>query len=299
MTSSPTTNEFGVVRQLLPERSRQQAAARRDLHLSAQADGAAGGGYYDAYSGVPLGFNSDGSHVLDPRPVAARPVEPRDPAIAAAAPRSDARTPPCGGGQVLVRHDKSVTGAGANGFGAVRAPLGAAAGTRHRWRAAKEGGVGWTPAGGVRFARGSEGQDPPGRHRSREARKHDEAHRMDGGGGGPVRVRRDAGARRRPAPTARDIQAAVDSYLASASQDATLVGGPGTAGYDEGFWIRGGDFLLRINLTLQARYEYFDYDTDEEGTLGASPRSRRVGAIRGWRRPLRLLAAARDAEVLG
>jgi len=69
------------------------------------------------------------------------------------------------------------------------------------------------------------------------------------------------------APTARDVQAAVDSYLASASQDATLVGGPGSAGYDQGFWIRGGDFLLRINLTLQARYEWFDYDTDEEGTL--------------------------------
>ena len=67
-------------------------------------------------------------------------------------------------------------------------------------------------------------------------------------------------------PTARDIQAAVDSYLASASQDATLVGGPGSAGYDQGFWIRGGDFLLRINLTLQARYEYFDYDKDEEAS---------------------------------
>jgi hypothetical protein len=66
-------------------------------------------------------------------------------------------------------------------------------------------------------------------------------------------------------PTARDIQAAVDSYLASATQDATLVGGPGTAGYDAGFWIRGGDFLLRINLTLQARYEWFEYDDDEEG----------------------------------
>ena len=69
------------------------------------------------------------------------------------------------------------------------------------------------------------------------------------------------------APTARDIQAAVDSYLATASQDATLVGGPGSAGYDQGFWIRGGDFLLRINLTLQARYEYFNYHEDEEGSL--------------------------------
>jgi hypothetical protein len=73
------------------------------------------------------------------------------------------------------------------------------------------------------------------------------------------------------APTARDIQAAVDSYLASASQDATLVGGPGSAGYDQGFWIRGGDFMLRINLTLQARYEYFDYDKDEEGFLFGDP----------------------------
>ena len=27
----------------------------------------------------------------------------------------------------------------------------------------------------------------------------------------------------------------------------TLVGGPGSAGYDAGFYIRGGDFLLRIN----------------------------------------------------
>jgi hypothetical protein len=66
-------------------------------------------------------------------------------------------------------------------------------------------------------------------------------------------------------PTARDIQAAMDSYFASAEQDASLVGGAGTAGYDSGFWIRGGDFLLRINLTLQARYEYFDYDNDLEG----------------------------------
>ena len=72
-------------------------------------------------------------------------------------------------------------------------------------------------------------------------------------------------------PTARDIQAAVDSYLASAQSDATLVGGPGSAGYDAGFWIRGGDFMLRVNLTLQARYEWFDRDSDEEGTLFSIP----------------------------
>ena len=65
-------------------------------------------------------------------------------------------------------------------------------------------------------------------------------------------------------PTARDIQAAVDNYLASAEQDATLVGGPGSAGYDAGFWIRGGDFMLRINLTIQARYEWFDFASAEE-----------------------------------
>ena len=66
-------------------------------------------------------------------------------------------------------------------------------------------------------------------------------------------------------PSARDIEAAVDSYLADANGDANLVGGPGSAGYDSGFWIRGGDFTLRINLTLQARYEYFAFDSDEAG----------------------------------
>ena len=70
------------------------------------------------------------------------------------------------------------------------------------------------------------------------------------------------------APTARDISAAVDTYLASAQQDANLVGGPGSAGYDAGFWIRGGDFMLRINLTIQARFEWFKPDSDEQGQLG-------------------------------
>jgi hypothetical protein len=63
--------------------------------------------------------------------------------------------------------------------------------------------------------------------------------------------------------TARDVQAAVDGYLASSEADAALVGGPGSAGYDAGFWIRGGDFLLRINLTLQARFEAQDWDDPE------------------------------------
>ena len=61
-------------------------------------------------------------------------------------------------------------------------------------------------------------------------------------------------------PSAREIQSSVDAYLASAKADATLVGGPGSAGYDGGFWIRGGSFLLKTNLTLQTRYEYFDWN---------------------------------------
>ena len=61
-------------------------------------------------------------------------------------------------------------------------------------------------------------------------------------------------------PSAREIQSAVDAYLASGKADAALVGGPGEAGYDGGFWIRGGSFLLKTNLTLQTRYEYWDWD---------------------------------------
>ena len=62
------------------------------------------------------------------------------------------------------------------------------------------------------------------------------------------------------APSAREIQSSVDAYLASAQADATLVGGAGSAGYDGGFWIRGGSFLLKTNLTIQTRFEYFDWD---------------------------------------
>ena len=63
--------------------------------------------------------------------------------------------------------------------------------------------------------------------------------------------------------SARDIQSAVDGYQAGQTADASLVGGAGSAGYDSGFWIRGGDFTLKINLTLQARYEAFDWDVTE------------------------------------
>jgi hypothetical protein len=65
---------------------------------------------------------------------------------------------------------------------------------------------------------------------------------------------------------------AVDAYLAAADE-ASLVGGPGSAGYDAGFWIRGGDFLLRLNLTLQARFEAVDNDeqvVDDQDLSGFS-----------------------------
>ncbi len=61
----------------------------------------------------------------------------------------------------------------------------------------------------------------------------------------------------------REVRSAVDAYLASAESDASLVGGPGSAGYDGGFWIRGGTFLLKINLTIQSRFEYWDWDDRE------------------------------------
>jgi hypothetical protein len=89
--------------------------------------------------------------------------------------------------------------------------------------------------------------------------------------------------------TARDIQAAVDSYVASANQDASLVGGPGSAGYDAGFWIRGGDFSLRINLTLQARYELFDFDDAEEVPGGLAAGQPGGGDLSGFSLPRAIL----------
>jgi hypothetical protein len=65
-------------------------------------------------------------------------------------------------------------------------------------------------------------------------------------------------------PSAREIQSTVDAYLGSARADASLVGGPGAAGYDGGFWIRGGTFLLKINLTIQTRYEAFRWEDEED-----------------------------------
>ena len=74
------------------------------------------------------------------------------------------------------------------------------------------------------------------------------------------------------APSARETQSAVDAYHASETSDASLVGGCGSAGYDGGFWIRGGSFLVKINLTIQARYEYFDGDESAaEPSPGGDP----------------------------
>ena len=75
------------------------------------------------------------------------------------------------------------------------------------------------------------------------------------------------------APTTREIQAAVDGYLARSTGDAhaDLVGGAGHAGYDQGFWLRDGDFSLKVGLTLQARYEAWIWDDSQKPRLGDGP----------------------------
>jgi hypothetical protein len=100
-----------------------------------------------------------------------------------------------------------------------------------------------------------------------------------------ARVERELAAR--AAPSGRETQSAVDAYLASASADASLVAGPGAAGFDKGFWIRGGPFLIKPHLTIQARYEAFDWDD----TAAESEN----GDLSGWSVPrttLRLVGEA-------
>jgi hypothetical protein len=87
----------------------------------------------------------------------------------------------------------------------------------------------------------------------------------------------------------RDIQSAVDGYLAGQTADASLVGGPGSAGYDSGFWIRGGDFSLKINLTLQARYEAFDWDSGEPGVTAGGFNQTAGGDLSGFSLPRALV----------
>jgi hypothetical protein len=90
------------------------------------------------------------------------------------------------------------------------------------------------------------------------------------------------------APSAREVQSSVDAYLATSKPDASLVGGPGQAGYDGGFWIRGGSFLLKINLTLQTRWEGFDWnDSPAEPTPG--------GDLSGFSLPRATLKFSGDA----
>ena len=93
----------------------------------------------------------------------------------------------------------------------------------------------------------------------------------------------------------RDIQAAVDSYLASSGEDASLVGGPGSAGYDAGFWIRGGDFLLRINATLQARFEAWDWDDEDDAAGDGFFRNGWAGDTSGFSLPRATLKFSGEA----
>jgi hypothetical protein len=80
--------------------------------------------------------------------------------------------------------------------------------------------------------------------------------------GGACRVER--GVADEVAPSSTQIRSSVDAYLGATRADASLVGGPGSAGYDGGFWIRGGMFLMKINLTIQARFEAFRWDDEED-----------------------------------
>jgi hypothetical protein len=80
--------------------------------------------------------------------------------------------------------------------------------------------------------------------------------------GGACRVER--GIADEVAPSSTEIRSSVDAYLGAPRAGASLVGGPGSAGYDGGFWIRGGMFLMKVNLTIQARFEAFRWDDEED-----------------------------------
>ena len=88
--------------------------------------------------------------------------------------------------------------------------------------------------------------------------------------------------------SAREIQSSVDAYLGAARPDASLVGGPGSAGYEGGFWVRGGSFLLKISLTLQVRWEAFNWNKEAE-----EPRP--GGDLSGFSLPRTTLTFAGDA----
>jgi hypothetical protein len=90
----------------------------------------------------------------------------------------------------------------------------------------------------------------------------------------------------RAAVSATDLQAAVDAYLGDGTGDADLVGGPGSAGYDQGFYLRQGRFSLQVHLTLQARYEAWLWDSDQGALLGAGS----GGSLSGFSLPRATLA---------
>ena len=65
--------------------------------------------------------------------------------------------------------------------------------------------------------------------------------------------------RRSPARLQRAVETAFDT-----PGDPSLTQGVAdNAGYDQGFLLRGGDFTLRTNLLLQARFESFNWDETE------------------------------------
>ncbi len=78
-------------------------------------------------------------------------------------------------------------------------------------------------------------------------------------------------------PSGRDIQEAIEAYLGPAAGDASLIGGALGAGYEDGFWLRGEGFQLRIKLGMQVRYEFFDQDSDIEGEPIPHPRAFATG----------------------
>ena len=95
--------------------------------------------------------------------------------------------------------------------------------------------------------------------------------------------------------SARDIQAALDNYLSTDGVETNLVGGPGSAGYDDGFWIRGGDFLLRTNVTLQARFEVMDYDETQRPETTAVNDPTSGGDLSGFSLPRATLKFSGEA----
>lgn len=90
-----------------------------------------------------------------------------------------------------------------------------------------------------------------------------------------------------------DVGEAVDRYVADASpaSEAALVGGAGSAGYDDGFFFRGGAYTLRVGATLQARFEAFDW-LDREPGEGTSPGA---GDLSGFSLPRATLKLSGEA----